>query len=114
MKRKLRGFKRSAIQVDFNLYRVNVYPRDVEEVLYENGKVMKVAVVGIAAENGNQLVKAFVAPKPGSTLSEHELLEMCRRRLEPYAVPWEIEFREDLPKSIVGKVLRRMLVEERA
>ena len=114
MKRKLRGFKRSAIQVDFNLYRVNVYPRDVEEVLYENGKVMKVAVVGIAAENGNQLVKAFVAPKPGSNLSEHELLEMCRRRLEPYAVPREIEFREDLPKSIVGKVLRRMLVEERA
>ena len=86
----------------------------MEEVLYENGKVMEVAVVGIAAENGNKLVKAFVVPKPGSNLSEDELLKMCRRRLEPYAVPWEIEFREDLPKSFVGKVLRRMLVEERA
>ena len=92
----------------------SVYPRDVEEVLYENGKVMEVAVVGITAENGDQHVKAFVVPKPGSNLSEDELLEMCRRRLEPYAVPWEIEFREDLPKSFVGKVLRRMLVEERA
>ncbi|MCK5054814.1 MAG: long-chain fatty acid--CoA ligase, partial [Anaerolineales bacterium] len=57
-------------------------------------------------------VKAFVVPRPGSKLSKEELLELCRRRLEPYAVPWEIEFREDLPKSFVGKVLRRMLVED--
>ena len=91
----------------------SVYPRDIEEVLYENGKVMEVAVVGVTAENGDQRVKAFVVPKPGSDLSEDELLEMCRRRLEPYAVPWEIEFRQDLPKSFVGKVLRRMLVEDR-
>jgi long-chain acyl-CoA synthetase len=92
----------------------SVYPRDVEEVLYENGKVMEAAVVGVTAENGDQHVKAFVVPRPGSDLSEDELLEMCRRRLEPYAVPWEIEFRQDLPKSFVGKVLRRMLVEDRA
>lgn len=59
-------------------------------------------------------MKAFVVPRPGSELSEDELLEMCRRRLEPYAVPWEIEFRPDLPKPFVGKVLRRMLVEDRA
>ncbi|GMR09379.1 MAG: hypothetical protein BMS9Abin28_0197 [Anaerolineae bacterium] len=92
----------------------SVYPRDVEEVLYENGKVMEVAVVGVTAEGGDQRVKAFVVPRPGSDLTEDELLEMCRRRLEPYAVPWEIEFRQDLPKSFVGKVLRRMLVEDRA
>ncbi|MFV1859188.1 MAG: alpha/beta fold hydrolase [Anaerolineales bacterium] len=92
----------------------SVYPRDVEEVLYENGKVMEVAVVGVTAEDGDQRVKAFVVPRPGSDLTENELLEMCRRRLEPYAVPWEIEFRQDLPKSFVGKVLRRMLVENRA
>ena len=92
----------------------SVYPRDVEEVLYENGKVMEVAVVGVTADNGDQRVKAFVVPRPGSDLSEEELMEMCRRRLEPYAVPWEIEFRQDLPKSFVGKVLRRMLVEDRA
>ncbi len=88
----------------------SVYPRDVEEVLYENSKVMEVAVVGVQAGDG-QRVKAFVVPRPGVELAEEELLELCRRRLEPYAVPWEIEFREELPKSFVGKVLRRMLVE---
>ena len=92
----------------------SVYPRDVEEVLYENGKVMEVAVAGFKAEDGDQHVKAFVVPRPGSDLSADELLETCRRRLEPYAVRWEIEFRQDLPKSFVGMVLRRMLVEDRA
>jgi len=90
----------------------SVYPRDVEEVLYENSKVMEVAVVGVACEEGGQKVKAFVVPRPGTDLSKDELLDLCRRRLEEYAVPWEIEFRQELPKSFVGKVLRRMLVEE--
>ena len=56
-------------------------------------------------------MKAFVVPRPGTDLSGEELLELCKKRLEPYAVPWEIEFRTELPKSFVGKVLRRMLVE---
>jgi long-chain acyl-CoA synthetase len=90
----------------------SVYPRDVEEVLYENSKVMEVAVVGVACEEGGQRVKAFVVPRPGTDLSKDELLDLCCRRLEEYAVPWEIEFRQELPKSFVGKVLRRMLVEE--
>jgi long-chain acyl-CoA synthetase len=89
----------------------SVYPRDVEEVLYENSKVLEAAVVGVAAGEGGQRVKAFVVPRPGTTLSAEELIELCRRRLDEYAVPWEIEFREELPKSFVGKVLRRMLVE---
>lgn len=90
----------------------SVYPRDVEEVLYENSKVMEVAVVGIGSDERGQRIKAFVVPRPGSQLSEEELMALCRGRLEPYAVPWEIEFREELPKSFIGKVLRRMLVEE--
>jgi len=90
----------------------SVYPRDVEEVLYENSKVLEVAVVGVQAEDGGEHVKAFVVPRPGTDLSKEELLELCRKRLEPYAVPWEIEFRGELPKSFVGKVLRRMLVEK--
>ncbi|MFQ5578861.1 MAG: long-chain fatty acid--CoA ligase, partial [Anaerolineae bacterium] len=89
----------------------SVYPRDVEEVLYENNKVMEVAVVGIATTGNRQKIKAFVVPRPGSTLSEDELLDLCRRRLESHAVPWEIEFRDELPKSYVGKVLRRLLVQ---
>jgi long-chain acyl-CoA synthetase len=89
----------------------SVYPRDVEEVLYENSKVIEAAVVGVAAEDGGQKVKAFVVPRPGTTLTKEELIELCKKRLEAYAVPWEIEFREELPKSFIGKVLRRMLVE---
>jgi long-chain acyl-CoA synthetase len=92
----------------------SVFPRDVEEVLYENTKVMEVAVVGISSGEGGQRVKAFVVPRPGSNLSAEELLELCRKRLEPYAVPWQIEFRPELPKSFVGKVLRRMLIAESA
>lgn len=90
----------------------SVYPRDVEEVLYENSKVLEVAVVGVSSEGSGQKVKAFVVPRPGTNLSEDELLDLCRKRLDEYAVPWEIEFREELPKSFIGKVLRRMLVEE--
>jgi len=90
----------------------SVYPRDVEEVLYENSKVLEAAVVGVAGGESGQKVKAFVVPRPGTNLSKEELLDLCRKRLDEYAVPWEIEFREELPKSFVGKVLRRMLVEE--
>ncbi|HEY42365.1 MAG TPA: alpha/beta fold hydrolase [Anaerolineae bacterium] len=90
----------------------SVYPRDVEEVLYENSNVMEVAVVGVEGGGTGQRVKAFVVPRPGTKLAKEELLELCRQRLDEYAVPWEIEFREELPKSFVGKVLRRMLVEE--
>jgi long-chain acyl-CoA synthetase len=89
----------------------SVFPRDVEEVLYENSKVMEAAVVGISTEGAGEKVKAFIVPRPGTSLSKEELLDLCRKRLEEYAVPWEIEFREELPKSFIGKVLRRMLTE---
>ena len=90
----------------------SVYPRDVEEVLYENSKVMEVAVVGVPRGTSGQKVKAFVVPRPGANITKEELLVLCRKRLKEYAVPWDIEFREELPKSFVGKVLRRLLVEE--
>lgn len=90
----------------------SVYPRDVEEVLYEHNKVLEAAVVGVGREAGNQKIKAFVVPRPESNLSKEELIDLCRRRLEEYAVPWEIEFRESLPRSFIGKVLRRVLHEE--
>ena len=90
----------------------SVYPRDVEEVLYEHNKVLEAAVIGVGREGGEQKVKAFVVPRPNSSLSKAELLELCKRRLEEYAVPWEIEFREALPRSFIGKVLRRVLHED--
>ena len=92
----------------------HVYPRDVEEVLYEHPGVKEVAVVGlaVAGNNGEQRIKAYVVPRPGTKLSSDELIALCKRRLKEYAVPWEVEFRQELPKSFVGKVLRRLLVEE--
>jgi len=104
---KIIGRKRDTIMAG----NYSVYPRDVEEVLYENSKVLEVAVVGVPSGSSGQRVKAFVVPRPGSNLSENELLALCHQRLEEYAIPWEIEFRQELPKSFVGKVLRRMLVE---
>jgi long-chain acyl-CoA synthetase len=89
-----------------------VYPRDVEEVLYEHPGVKEVAVVGLAQVGDSQKVKAYVVPRPGTTLTPDELIALCKKRLKEYAVPWEIEFRQELPKSFVGKVLRRLLVDD--
>lgn len=90
-----------------------VYPRDVEEVLYEHPKVKEVAVVGVERLPGpGQRVKAYVVLRQGEQASQEELIALCRRRLAEYAVPWEIEFRSELPHSFVGKVLRRLLTEQ--
>ena len=89
-----------------------VYPRDVEEVLFEHPKVKDVAVVGVPATPPGQKVKAFVVLRDGESATPEELIALCRERLEEWAVPWEVEFRRELPKSFVGKVLRRVLVEE--
>ncbi len=89
-----------------------VYPRDVEEVLYEHPKVREVAVVGVRSTEPGQRVKAYVVLRDGEHATPEELQALCRARLEAWQVPWEVEFRDELPKSFVGKVLRRLLVEE--
>lgn len=94
-----------------------VYPRDVEEVLYEHPSVKEVAVVGLQKKPWpSKRIKAYVVLNDhrDEALKKEELMALCRRRLEEYAVPWDIEFRDELPKSFVGKVLRRLLVEEEA
>lgn len=89
-----------------------VYPRDVEEVLYEHPKVKEAAAVGVERQRWPfQRVKAYVVLRKGETASEEELIDLCRRRLESYAVPWKVEFVDELPKTFVGKVLRRVLIE---
>jgi long-chain acyl-CoA synthetase len=94
----------------------NVFPRDVEEVLYESPKVFEAAVVGIPYGTQEQaveaMIKAYVVLKQGERATEEEILAMCKARLEEWAVPDRVEFRTELPKSMVGKVLRRMLAEE--
>lgn len=87
----------------------NVYPRDVEEVLYENPKVFEVAVTAVPQRDGAQTVKAYVVLKKGEMATPEEFIEFCRERLEGYAVPKLVEFRDQLPKTFVGKVFKRRL-----
>ncbi len=92
-----------------------VYPRDVEEVLHEDPAVKEVAVVGLQkARWPSKRVKAYVVLNDGgaSESKREELMALCKRRLDEYAVPWDIEFRDELPKSFLGKVVRRLLVAE--
>ena len=90
----------------------NVYPRDVEDVLYENENVSEAAAVGIKNKDLSEYIKAFVVFKKGKTASEEELIEFCRTKLTGYKVPKEIEFRDELPKSLIGKILRKELKQK--
>ncbi|HJU03942.1 MAG TPA: long-chain fatty acid--CoA ligase [Nitrospiraceae bacterium] len=90
----------------------NVYPREVEEILYRHPKVKEAVVVGLPLGIRGELIKAYVILKEGETATAAELLEHCRKDLAKFKVPKKIEFRNELPKSLVGKVLRRMLLEE--
>ncbi|MGD0856831.1 MAG: long-chain fatty acid--CoA ligase [Dehalococcoidia bacterium] len=89
-----------------------VWPREIEEVLHEHPAVMEVGVVGIPDQYQGESVKAWVVLNPGMTCSPEELREHCRTKLAAYKVPKQIEIRGDLPKSQVGKILRRVLLEE--
>jgi len=90
----------------------NVYPRDVEEVLFQHPAVQEAAVVGLPDEYRGETVKAFVVLKEGMTATEQEIVDFCSEHLAKYKVPRTVEFRTELPKSTVGKVLRRELVAE--
>jgi long-chain acyl-CoA synthetase len=90
----------------------NCYPREVEEVLYTHPKIANVAVVGIPDPRSGESVKAFIQLLPGETATEAEIMEFCKDKLAGYKRPKSIEFRESLPTSPVGKVLRRVLRDE--
>ena len=90
----------------------NVYPREIEEVLFEHPDVSEAVAVGVPDEYRGESVKAFVVKKPGSPATEMEMLAFCKERLAPYKTPKALEFREELPKSAVGKLLRRVLADE--
>ncbi len=90
----------------------NIYPREVEEVLYQHPKVKSAAAVGVPVPGKGERVKAYVVLKEGETATEEEIIEFCRENLTRYKVPKFVEFRQDLPMTMVGKVLRRVLLEE--
>jgi len=90
----------------------NIYPREVEEILYEFDGVQEVAVAGVPDPYRGETVKAFIVPKEGQTLNEDELNTFCRKHLAAFKVPRIYEFRDELPKTAVGKILRRQLINE--
>ncbi len=89
----------------------NVYPNEIEEVVAGHPKVLEVAAVGIPDDKSGEVVKLFVVKKDNS-LTEKELIEYCRSNMTGYKVPKQVEFRKELPKTNVGKILRRALREE--
>jgi long-chain acyl-CoA synthetase len=89
-----------------------IYPREVEEVLYQHPGVLEAVAYGIPDPYRGELLKVAVVPRPGVQLTAEDILEFCRPRLATYKLPKMVEFRTELPKSMVGKVLRRLLREE--
>lgn len=89
----------------------NVYPREVEEVLYQHGEVAEVIVIGVPDENLGEAIRAYVVPKNGA-VTEVELMQYCSLHLAKYKVPKSIEFLEELPKNTTGKLLRRVLKDK--
>jgi long-chain acyl-CoA synthetase len=89
-----------------------VWPRDVEEILFEHPAVKEAAVIGIPDKVRGETVKAFIILQPGKTATEEEIRKFCKEKMAVYKVPTTVEFVDSLPKTMVGKVLRRELREK--
>jgi long-chain acyl-CoA synthetase len=89
----------------------NIYPRDIDEVLYGHPKIQEACAVGLPDPYRGETVKAFIVTKPGETLTEEEVIAFCKEKLAAYKVPKMVEFMDELPKSTIGKVMRRKLKE---
>ena len=90
----------------------NVYPRDIEELLYEHPAVQEAVVIGVPDAYRGETVKAIIVKKADHNVTEQDIINWTRERIAAYKVPEFVEFREELPKTIVGKILRRALREE--
>jgi long-chain acyl-CoA synthetase len=90
----------------------NIYPREVDEVLYRHPKVAEAVTVGVPDAYRGETVKVFVVLKPGEEATDADIVRFCKEKLAPYKVPKLVEFRETLPKSAVGKILRKILRDE--
>ena len=90
----------------------NIYPRDIDEVLCRHPKVLDAVSLGVPHAYRGETLKAYVVLRPGETATDEEMIDFCKQKLAVYKVPKMVEFRDDLPKSAVGKVLRKILLEE--
>jgi len=92
----------------------NIYPREIDEVLYTHPKVLDAVAVGIPDEYRGETLKAYIVLKPGETATGDEIIAHCKGKLAAYKVPKSVEFRDEIPKTAVGKILRKILREEEA
>jgi long-chain acyl-CoA synthetase len=90
----------------------NVYPREIEEILYEHPKIQKAAVIGLPDEKRGEKIKVFAVPNEGAVLDEKEVMDYCQEKLAKYKWPAIIEIRTTLPESNVGKILKKELRRE--
>ena len=95
-----------------NVRGLNVYPREIEEVLYQNPKIKEAAVIGVPDEHKGEVPKGFIVLKEGEIADEREIIQYLRERLAVYKIPKYIEFRASLPKNTTGKILKRVLKDE--
>lgn len=91
---------------------MNVYPREVEEVLQLHPAIVEAAVVGTRSQLRDEIVKAYIVLEEGRKLGKSEIIEFCRDKLARYKIPRQVEFVQELPKSAIGKVLKRVLKEQ--
>jgi long-chain acyl-CoA synthetase len=92
----------------------NIYPREIDEVLYQHPKIADAVSVGVPDEYRGETVKVFVILKEGESATEDEIIDFCKEKLAAYKSPKLVEFRTELPKSAVGKILRKVLRDEEA
>jgi long-chain acyl-CoA synthetase len=90
----------------------NVYPNEIEDVVTLHPDVTEAACIGVRTEKNREIVKVFVVLKPGATTTIEGIREHCQKNLAAYKVPKLVEFRSELPKSNVGKILRRVLRDQ--
>jgi long-chain acyl-CoA synthetase len=89
----------------------NIYPREVDEVLFAHPKILEACVIGVPDSHFGERVKAYVVLKPDQSVTEQEIIDYCRERMANYKTPKSVEFIDELPKSAIGKILRKGLVE---
>ena len=90
----------------------NIYPREIDEVLFQHPKILDAVSVGLPDPYRGETVKAYIVLKEGETATPEEIIAFCREKLAAYKVPKMVEFRDSLPKSAIGKVLRKVLRAE--
>jgi long-chain acyl-CoA synthetase len=90
----------------------NIYPREIDEVLFQHPKVAEAVSLGVKDAYRGETVKAYIVPRAGETPTQEEIIAFCKERLAPYKVPKLVEFRDTLPKSAIGKILRKILRQE--